>query len=111
MWILVLLACVPCEGELLVTDGDTPVPAGGSLTLEYRYRDEIVAGPDACGAYWEVDGVEGGDDEVGTVTTCGVYVAPAEPPDEDPEILVASDAPGTCADCCPHARLTIPIER
>jgi hypothetical protein len=110
MWLLLLLGCV-CEGELVVLDGDVPVPPGGSVTLEYRYRGRVEAGPNSCGAHWEVDGIPGGDADVGTVTDCGLYVAPLVVPDEDPEVLAASEEPGTCADCCPFATRTITLQR
>ena len=106
-----LQGCVPCTGEVVPVEAGGPLAPGESRALVFRYRDEVAAGPDDCGGYWEVDGVEGGDAAVGTITDCGVYVAPAVPPDADPVVLAALDAPGTCADCCPHGTYVVPLDR
>ncbi|MCA9566381.1 MAG: hypothetical protein KC656_01005 [Myxococcales bacterium] len=101
--IALLLACAPCDGEVSLAG---PVSAGDSSQATFLWNGEEVAG---CGLYWEVDGIPGGDSTVGTVDTCGIYTAPDVAPAAPVRLLVATDPPGTCADCCPHASVSITV--
>lgn len=105
---LLLAGCPSCpDGELRIVDGADPVAPGGLVVLELHF-DGVIAGPDDCGGYWYVDGVEGGDATVGTIDTCGRYVAPAA---ARTVLVEAAEHPiDGCADCCPYGRRTITVE-
>jgi hypothetical protein len=105
LWLL-LTSCVRCQGELH-GPRDALAP-GASVSLEPVWEGEAV---DPCTMRWFVDGIEGGDEGVGTITDCGRYTAPESPPESDPVVLGADFAPGTCADCCPSASAVIPLLR
>lgn len=106
---LTLAGCPICsDGELRVVAGADPVVVGGALDLELHYGDTIL-GPGHCGGVWTVDGIDGGDATVGTIDTCGHYVAPATAPAKPVTITAASYAAGTCADCCPSGTRTVVV--
>ncbi|MFT5679205.1 MAG: hypothetical protein ACI8RZ_000109 [Myxococcota bacterium] len=104
--LLILLGCATCRGELSAPDG--ALSAGESVEFAMTWSGESV---DPCAVLWFVDEIEGGDAAVGTITDCGRYTAPTSPPAEDPVILGAEFAPGTCADCCPAASGMIALVR
>lgn len=98
------------DGALKLVSGELPVAPGEVIGLELHY-DGLVAGPTRCRGFWYVDGVLGGDETVGTVDACGTYTAPATPPDTGSVRVEAAEYPlGGCADCCPWASRTIPLE-
>ena len=107
--VLLFAACPPCEGELRVAGGSEPVAPGQSLELAFYLDDALQYGPDACGGYWYVDQIEGGDDTVGTVTDCGLYTAPATPSAATVTVMAATYPLGECSDCCPHATRDIQL--
>ncbi len=106
-----LAGCPICsDGELRVVGGADPVVVNGALDLELHYGDTVL-GPGRCGGHWTVDGIEGGDATVGTIDTCGHFVAPATAPDHAVTIAAAAYAPGTCADCCPYGDRTVLVRQ
>ena len=59
--------------------------------------------------HWYVNGVEGGTEATGTITSCGRYTAPAQAPAGDVLIESTEYALGECLDCCPNASLWITV--
>jgi YD repeat-containing protein len=58
----------------------SPLHASVSVEKSRRFRVNVFDSPDQRG-FWSVDGIEGGNEVVGTITSDGVYQAPAEVPD------------------------------
>ena len=81
-----------------------------AVQFEMMYGDDENAHAYACGLYWYVDAVEGGNELVGTVSACGRYTAPAVLPDRDLWISGLKYGIG-CADCCPGSQRLIEFER
>lgn len=104
--LLLLLGCAMCQGELSAAEG--PLAAGESVDFAMTWAGEDIY---PCAVRWFVDDIEGGDEVVGMISDCGRYTAPDSPPDEDPVILGAEYAPGSCADCCPAAYGTVALVR
>jgi hypothetical protein len=106
--LLLLPGCVWCDSDhaLHLRKGTTPVAAGAMITLELE-SEGFRAGPNRCGGHWYVDTVEGGDERLGTITTCGVYTAPALP--RTVTVQATEYELGGCADCCPYGERTIEI--
>ncbi len=83
LFLCVLLSGCPwCDedGRISHVTGTIPIQPGATVSFSFHWDGELVAGPGSCGAYWHVDGVEGGNDALGTVDTCGNYTAPETPP-------------------------------
>jgi hypothetical protein len=103
-----LAGCPICgDGALEVVEGAVPIAPGSSIQLVFRYDGATISSPDQCGGHWYVNGVEGGDATLGTITPCGRYTAPATPPPEPP-LIEAAEFP-QCSDCCPYASRTITL--
>jgi hypothetical protein len=99
--LLVVLAGCPYvpDGEVR---GEQEVALGGTTQLRL-YCDQLFGGWERvpCGHDWRVEDVPGGNATVGTVTSCGLYTAPAELPLEPPEISASEcDYGNECADAC-----------
>lgn len=112
-WLVLLTGCCP-EGALQPGGDLSPLSPGASVSLTFVWDDEAVAGPEDCGGSWYVEEILGGSEAVGTVTTCGLYTAPASfenaaLADGAAAVLAATDPLGSCADCCPHASLDVPL--
>jgi hypothetical protein len=106
---LALAGCPICsDGELRIVAGADPVAPGGTVSLELHY-DSVVFGPGHCGGHWSVDDLEGGSAAVGTIDTCGQYLAPAVAPDHAVRITAAQYGAGACADCCPSGSRTLTV--
>ena len=106
---LVFLSGCPvcCEQEVeIVSGGDRAISAGEVVQLR-AHADGWSLGPDDCGGFWYVNGFLGGDADVGTIDTCGLYRAPARFPPQLAEIWIeASEHPlfeYGCSDCCTPA--------
>jgi hypothetical protein len=108
--VLPLLAgCPICgDGELVVLAGERPITPGSSVQLAFEYDGDTYSTPGACGGIWSVNGVEGGTDAAGTITSCGLYTAPATLPSKPP-FIVATKYPEGCADCCPYASIYLGV--
>ena len=102
---LVLLAgCPICELDttLDVVEGTTTLRPGEQITLELA-SEGYYAGPERCRGHWYVDGIEGGNPDVGIVTRCGVYLSTPSTARPREVIVEAMQYPlGTCLDCCPY---------
>lgn len=110
--ILCLAACPICsDGDLIVIGEERALGPEQSARLLFRFDGRDVAGPWSCRGYWTVDDIPGGNREVGTVTTCGVYTAPQVPPPVDPIVWVGEYPPDGCLDCCPTASRRMPLAR
>src|SRR4051812_27076889 len=78
----------------------TPAPsvlidsAPDSVETGYGVQLHATVAHDAPGVTWSVDGVEGGDDAVGTITTDGFYTAPASVPAGGTVTIEARSASG-----------------
>lgn len=107
---VVLAGCPMCpDGELLAIEGSTKAAPGQSVQFVFRYGDKTYSSPASCGGHWYVNGIEGGGETIGTVTSCGRYTAPATRPSEDPIISAAQYPIGTCFDCCPYAEERVSV--
>ena|GEM_PF-5168400 len=99
---MLLPGCPICpDDELPITDGQLPVAPGQSVQFEMRYGDRRYSEAFACGLHWYVNGIEGGNDQVGTISGCGRYTAPWQLPDEPVWVGGHVYPLGGCADCCP----------
>lgn len=111
---LVLLAgCPICPTpEMRVAEGNAQgfVLAADLVQLEAAYGD-WRAGREDCGAHWYVNGIEGGNAEVGTIDACGLYRAPARFPSglDRLDVLAAEYEVDTCMDCCPYAAIVLHV--
>lgn len=108
-----LAGCPICPTpEMRIVEGDDAgvVLAADLVQLEATYSD-WRAGRDDCGAFWYVNGIEGGNSEIGTIDDCGLYRAPSRFPTglDRLDILAASYEPDTCADCCPYATIVLQV--
>jgi hypothetical protein len=107
--VLPLGACPYVDsGELRVVRGAAaPLTPGDAVELAL-YCDglwdgpELTAGDGRCGHDWRVDDVTGGNAEIGTISSCGVYTAPAAPPAAGSVEVGASECAwgSTCFDVC-----------
>ena len=109
--VALLAACPICPAERMrIVEGNQAgaVVAADVVHLEARYGS-WRAGAGHCGAHWFVDGIEGGNSELGTIDDCGVYRAPAAfPRDTDRIEIIASEYPlDGCLDCCPSAAIDL----
>ncbi len=87
-----------------------PVGAGEAVQFKMIYGDDEYANAYACGLFWYVNDVEGGNDTLGTVSKCGRYTAPDVLPDEPVWVYGAKYGLG-CADCCPGSARQIEFKR
>jgi hypothetical protein len=107
---LLLTGCPICpDGELLVIEGSQNIGPNQSVQFVFRYGDETYSSPAKCGGHWYVNDIEGGGETIGTITPCGRYTAPITPPPKAVLITAAEYPPGTCADCCPYASISVMV--
>ena len=102
--LLLLPGCPWCDADvdLDVVRGETTLRAGDRVYLELS-SEGYTAGPDHCRGHWYVDGIEGGSQEVGIITRCGVYFATDWPHEKREVTVEATQYPiDGCADCCPY---------
>lgn len=114
-WLALLLlvpGCPLCEldHELDLVAGATTLRPGERVTLELD-SEGFHAGPDRCRGHWYVNGVEGGNPELGIVTRCGVYIATGWPRPRPFTVTIEATQHGIgeCADCCPYGSRTITL--
>ena len=114
-WLVASLAillggCPWCDSDtsLRLVGGSEPVAPGEALTLEL-HNEGWLAGPTKCRGHWSVNGVEGGDTTFGTITTCGIYTAPAQPIEARVTIGASEYPPDGCADCCPYGTRDVQV--
>ena len=67
-------ATVTVKGTLAISPATATVVAGAKQTFQAMLNGTVTSG-----ATWTVDGVNGGNSSVGTISSAGVYTAPAAP--------------------------------
>ena len=113
-WLLALLllpGCPWCENvdTLDVEQGSTTLRPLDRVSLSLD-SEGYHAGPDKCGGVWYVDGIEGGNMEVGIITRCGVFWATPWPKPRPYKVLIEGTKYGYgCADCCPYGTRTLTV--
>lgn len=99
--LIVLAGCPICpDDDLPVVEGALPVAPGESVQFIMVYGDDTYDHARACGLHWYVNEIEGGNDELGTVSSCGRYTAPALIPDTPVWVGGHRYELYGCADCC-----------
>ncbi len=111
--LLVLPGCPWCDldTELDVVHGSSVMNQGDRVSLSLD-SEGYHAGPDRCRGHWYVDGIEGGNAEVGIITRCGLYISTAWPHEQPFQVLVAGTqyGIGECVDCCPYQSIVLTIK-
>lgn len=82
--VLLLAACTQLAALTLTPAGPTDVEVDGTIDFE--------ASPAPDGVVWDVDGIEGGNATLGTISADGTYTAPARIPSDDAVEVTATDA-------------------
>jgi hypothetical protein len=86
------------SGGLLGGAGPLAISGAPSQTFAGTATPLRATGPGAGPAVrWSVDGVPGGDADVGTVSPEGLYTAPAHPPSDGRVVVAAAGASGRIA--------------
>jgi len=75
----------PVEPVVLLLSGPTTVTLGGDV-----YYSASVTGNSNTGVIWSVNGVKGGNSNVGTISTHGHYTAPSAAPDSSLVTITAT---------------------
>jgi len=77
----------------------SPAPASVIVGKQRQFRATVVDSPDGR-VFWTVDGIEGGNATVGTITLDGLYTAPTDVPSPDTVRIQAVSAvvPGLFAE-------------
>lgn len=97
-----------------------PIPSGGKVTLTLSGATSvtlgttsqyvaIVTGDTNTGVTWSVDGVEGGEDSVGTISTKGLYTAPQTAPASPKVTITATSLADTSVSQSITITLTAPV--
>lgn len=106
---MALAGCPLCpDPHMDILEGSREVHPGDVVQLRARY-DDWQSGPDHCGAHWQVNQVEGGSAELGTIDSCGRYQAPEVFPEglTRLEVEASKYLSYDCADCCPYASIVL----
>ena len=107
-----LAGCPLCEfdAELDLVAGSTTLRPGEKVLLSLE-SEGFCAGPTHCRGHWYVNEFEGGNAEIGTITTCGEYTAPFWPRERPFTVTIEATkyALYGCADCCPYGARTITV--
>lgn len=114
--LLLGMLCAPAGCDLVLChDGEITGTPAGSIVRPGDVFDlhasipliDVDFGPNDCGGHWYVNHIEGGSPEVGTIDSCGHYVAPASFVAGFENIFIEMTdwdmVHGGCADCCPSA--------
>jgi hypothetical protein len=99
-----LVGCCPW-GDMEGIPPGHRVQVGQTVDFRASYGD-FASEPASCGGgFWYVNGVLGGNEDVGTIH-CGRYVAPARFPEQllriEIEVTDWDLRDTACADCCPY---------
>ena len=81
---------VPAKRRVMIERAPTTVQAGTGVQLHVR----VVHGHGRRRSTWSVNGVQGGNGQLGTITSTGFYRAPATPPSAGRVIIAARTASG-----------------
>ncbi|HSD87081.1 MAG TPA: hypothetical protein VLB44_06185 [Kofleriaceae bacterium] len=109
--LLALPGCPICESNtaLAIVSGDKELLPGEQVSLALD-SEGFSAGPTLCRGHWYVEGIEGGNTDVGTVTSCGIYTAPTTAGSRRAVRVEATkyELDG-CADCCPYGQAALTL--
>ena len=109
--LLAVAGCPICESNtaLAIVSGDQELLPGEQVSLALD-SEGFSAGPMRCRGHWYVEGIEGGNTDVGTVTTCGIYTAPTTAGSRRSVRVEATEyALDGCADCCPYGQAALTL--